>query len=181
EVTLVTPGTPMTTGTNAANLYQPINLHANTPAMRFTVPSAIKLGAGESVQVELLPSKTGAKARTVVTFEAMNDPSGNFQQFQAVDCNQFSQSAGTGRAEVALEIEVPASATLPDGRARLFKRSGSRLEVVSEDPLRAATGVARIRLSPDNDVTGDRHAASCNYDERTQPIQEKIKLTLENK
>jgi hypothetical protein len=180
EVTLVTAGTG-TTAQGAAGMYQPINLHANAPPTRFTVPSAIKLGAGESVQVELLPAKSGAKARTVVTFEAMNDPSGNFQQFQAVDCNQFSQSAGTGRAEVALEIDVPAQSMLPDGRARLFKRSGSRLEVVSEDPLRSSAGVARIRLSPDNDVTGDRHAASCNYDERTHTIREKIELKLENK
>jgi len=148
---------------------------------RFTVPSPVKLGSGESVQVELFQPRMAAKARSVVTFEAMTDPSANFQQFQAVDCNQLSTSTGTGRAEVAIEVDVPASAPLPDGRVRLFKRSGGKLEVVSEDPLRTGVGLARIRLSPDNDVTGERHATSCNYDERAHTIREKLELRVDNK
>jgi hypothetical protein len=76
---------------------------------------------------------------------------------------------------------VPSKEALPDGRVRLFKRAGSRLDVVSEDPLRSSAGVARIRLSPDNDVTGDRHQVTCAYDERTKTIKEKIELKIENK
>jgi hypothetical protein len=148
---------------------------------RFTVPGWVRLGSGESVQVELFPPRTAAKPRTVVVFEAMPDQSASFQQFQAVDCNQLATSVGTARAEVALEVDVPTKAALPDGRVRLFKRTGSRLEVVTEDPLRSIAGVARIRLSPDGDVTGERHAVSCNYDEHAHVIKEKIEVKLENK
>jgi hypothetical protein len=179
DLTLVTTGAMSPTAPVTA--YQlGVQRPQGAPA-RFIVPSAVRLGSGESVQVELLPSKLGARARSVVTFEAMADVSGNFQQFQALDCNQLSTNTGTGRAEVALEVDVPSKDALPDGRVRLFRRAGSRLEVVSEDPLRSSAGVARIRLSPDNDVTGDRHAVTCNYDERTKTIREKIELKLENK
>jgi hypothetical protein len=149
--------------------------------IRFVVPNAVKLGSGESVQVELLPPRVAAKARSAVTFEAMTDPSGNFQTFQATDCNQLSTSTGTGRAEVAVEVDVPAASPLPDGRVRLFRRAQGRLEVVSEDPLRSSTGVARIRLSPDNDIVGERHQTSCAYDERAHTIKERIELKLDNK
>lgn len=148
---------------------------------RFVVPGAVRLGTGESVQVELFPAKTNAKARSIVAFEAMPDPSASFQQFQAVDCNQLSASVGTSKAEVALEVDVPTKEALPDGRVRLFRRAGTRLEVITEDPLRSSAGVARIKLSADTDVTGERHAASCNYDEHAHTIKEKIELKLENK
>ena len=148
---------------------------------RFTVPSAVRLGAGESVQVELFPSRTKAKPHSVVVFEATPDQSASFQQFQAVDCNQLSQSVGTSKSEVSLEVDVPTKDALPDGRVRLFKRAGSRLEVVTEDPLTSVAGVARIRLAPDTDVTGERHAVSCNYDEHAHVIREKVEVKLENK
>ena len=56
-----------------------------------------------------------------------------------------------------------------------------RLEVVTEDPLSSIAGTARIKLSPDTDVTGERHALSCNYDEHAHVIREKIEVKLENK
>jgi len=177
ELTLVGNGTTPITALNPIYAQQ----RAPTAPTRFVVPNAVKLGAGESVQVELLPPRVGAKARSVVTFEAMTDPSGNFQAFAATDCNQLSTSTGAGRAEVVVEVDVPASSPLPDGRVRLFKRTQARLEVVSEDPLRSSTGVARIRLSPDNDIVGERHATSCNYDERAHTIKERIELKLDNK
>ncbi|MEO8552662.1 MAG: hypothetical protein ABI678_21945 [Kofleriaceae bacterium] len=170
ELTLVNPGD--------LAVAQPTKAAAPT---RFVVPSAVRLGTGESVQVELFPPRTNAKARSVVTFEAMPDPSASFQQFQAVDCNQLSASVGTSKAEVTLEVDVPTKDALPDGRVRLFRRAGTRLEVVTEDPLRSVAGVARIKLSADNDVTGERHAASCNYDEHAHTIKEKIELKVENK
>jgi len=171
ELTLVNPGDP-----GGAQPTKP----AAAPT-RFVVPSAVRLGTGESVQVELFPPRANAKARSVVTFEAMPDPSASFQQFQAVDCNQLSASVGSSKAEVTLEVDVPTKDALPDGRVRLFRRAGTRLEVVTEDPLRSVAGVARIKLSADNDVTGERHAASCNYDEHAHTIREKIELKVENK
>jgi hypothetical protein len=163
-------------------LVDPSAITATRPSgTRFTVPSAVRLGAGESVQVELFPPRTKAKPHSVVVFEATPDQSASFQQFQAVDCNQLSQSVGTSKSEVSLEVDVPTKDALPDGRVRLFKRAGSRLEVVTEDPLTSVAGVARIRLSPDTDITGERHAVSCNYDEHAHVIREKVEVKLENK
>jgi hypothetical protein len=151
---------------------------ARTPT-RYTVPGIVRLGAGETVQVELAPPRLAAKVRPVVTFEAMPDPSANFQQFQAVDCNQLSaQVAGAGHAEVALELDTPGQ--LPDGKVRLFERAGARLDVLSEDQLHSTPGIARIRLASDSEIVGERRATSCNYDERNRTIHEKIELSLEN-
>jgi hypothetical protein len=155
-------------------------VHApGAPPTRFAVPGAVRLGAGETVQVELMPPRVGAKVRPVVTFEAMADPSANFQQFQAVDCNQLStQVAGAGHAEVALELDTPSE--LPVGKVRLFQRDGARLDVISEDQLHATPTLARIRLASDSEIVGERHAASCNYDEHARTIREKIELAVEN-
>jgi len=150
--------------------------------VRFTVPTPVHLGNGESVQVELVPPRTAIKARSVVTFEAVPDTSASFQGFPAMDCNQVAGGgAGTARAEVAVELDVPGSVALPDGRARLFKRKGDKLEVVSEDPLRTSPGIARVRLAPDSDIVGERRALSCTGDEHTRTIHEKIEVKIENK
>ncbi len=154
---------------------------AQANATRFTVPSSVRLGAGESVQVELFPQRQNAKARSVVVFEAVPDQSASFQQFQAVDCNQLSQTVGTAKSQVSLEVDVPTKDQLPEGKVRLFKRSGGKLDVVSEDPLHSSAGLARINLAPDTDVTGERHAVSCNYDEHAHVIREKIEVKLDNK
>ena len=173
DLTLIDPGT-------SGGAAQPSTKPRAVPN-RFVVPNAVRLGSGESVQVELFVPRTSAKARTVALFEAMPDPSPSFQQFQAVDCNQFSTSVGTSKTELALEVEVPTKSALPDGRVRLFKRAGQRLEVVTEDVLHSVAGIARITLNNDDQIEGERHALSCNYDERGHVIREKIELKLENK
>ena len=150
--------------------------------VRFGVPSPVHLGNGESVQVELIPPRTGIKTHSVVLFEAMPDPSANAQGYPAVDCNQLaSVGNNTSRAEVGVELDVPPGMSLPDGRVRTFRRKGDRLEIVSEDALRTSPGVARVRLAPDTDIVGERRALSCNGDERTRTIHEKIEVKVENK
>ncbi|HUJ63094.1 MAG TPA: hypothetical protein VLX92_31570, partial [Kofleriaceae bacterium] len=62
------------------------------PPQRFAIATPVRLGAGETVQVELVPPRTGAHPRRVVVFEPMPDPSGNFQAYPSTDCNQLSQS-----------------------------------------------------------------------------------------
>ncbi len=173
DLTLVSPAP----GSGVAEL---TTRPSGAPA-RFVVPNAVRLGTGESVQVELFAPRTHAKSRTVVIYEAMPDPSPSFQQFQAVDCNQFSTSAGTSKTELALELDIPTKTSLPDGRVRLFKRSAQRLEVVTEDALRSIAGVARIALDKDDQLEGERHAVSCTYDERAHAIHEKVEVKLENR
>ena len=61
--------------------------------VKFVVPSPVRLGAGESVQVELMKPRVAAKARSIVTFEAMPDHGLNLQ-YQGQDCNQLNGTAG---------------------------------------------------------------------------------------
>ncbi len=176
ELTLVAGSTPVVAGVRTAGTRP-------TPAPdRFTIPGPVRLGSGDSVQVELVPARLSAKARPIVTFEAMSDPSAQYQTDPNVDCTAFNGTGmGNGRAEVALELDVPSQTPLPEGRVRLFRRHGARLEVVSEDQLRTATGLARIRLAPDSAIAGERRAVTCNVDERAHTVHEKVEVKLENK
>jgi len=173
ELTLVT-------GANPQPAVPGLPVRPAQPPGRYAVPSHVHLGAGESVQVELIPRRTAAKARTVVAYEAMQDLSASFQLYPASDCTQLSNTpAGQGRSDLALELDVPGA--LPDGRVRLFRRKTDRLELVGDDALRTAAGVVRIRVAADSDLVGERHAISCTVDERARTIHEKVELKLENR
>ena len=149
---------------------------------RYTIATPVHLGAGQSVQVELIPAKQSAKARSVVTYEAMPDPSLGFQAYPNTDCNQFNGvGMGNGRAEVAVEVDVPTKDALPDGKVRLFRKKGERLEVVSEEPLRSSAGIARMRVAPTTEIIGERKALGCTYDENKHVVTEKIEVKVENK
>jgi hypothetical protein len=173
EITLVSGGNAATAGPTAASLGAP---------RRFTLKAPVKIGANDSVQVELAPPRTGAKVRSVVAYEAMADPSSTTVGEPNLECTSYNGSGmGTGRAEVAVELDVPAGATLPDGRVRLFRRHSDRLEVVSEDQLHAAAGVARVRVGPSSEVVGERRAITCNVDEQARTMTEKLEVRVENK
>ncbi len=147
---------------------------------RFAVPAAAHLGSGETLQVQLVPPRIAAKTRAVVMFEAMPDPTAA-QSGPNTDCNQFNGiGMGSGKSDVTVELDVP-NVTLPEGRVRLFRRQGSRLEVLTEDQLRPGAGSVRIRLATDGELTGERRAVSCNYDEQTRTIHETIEVSLESK
>jgi hypothetical protein len=170
EVTLVSA----TTG--AAALRPP------PASLRFAVASPIKLGAADAVQVELTPARTGAKVRPVVTYEATTDLSASHQEEANQDCTYNNGvGMGQGRSELAIELDLPSTTTLPDGKVRLFRRKGDRLEVLSEDTMHSLAGVARIKLAADTEVTGERKAVTCNVDERAHTIVEKIEVRVENK
>lgn len=151
------------------------------PATSFSVPSPVRLAAGDSVRLELVPARTAARVRPIVVYEPAADEAANHQDEPSIDCSSGTLGGSGGRSTVALEVDVPAQVTLPDGPVRLFRRRGDRLEVVSEDVLRATAGVARIKLARDGDITGARRALSCNVDERAQTIEEKIEIRVENK
>jgi hypothetical protein len=149
--------------------------------LRFTVPSPVRLAAGDAVQVELFPARVAAKAVPVVAYEAMEDPSPGYQDLPGSDCSEYTGGGLGGTTELALELAVPSAALLPEGRVRLFRRQGERLEIVSEEDLRPGAGVARIKLSGDAEITGERKALSCNVDEHAKTIHERVRVRLENK
>jgi hypothetical protein len=179
EVTLASGGGTSPAAASPLGVTAP---HTPTPPVRFVVPTPVHIGVGEAVQVELVPPRTAAKVRTVVTYEAVPDASAQYQGYPATDCNQPAGVGGSnGHADIAVELDMPASLVLPDGRVRLFRRKGDRLEIVSEDPLHASPGLARMNLTPDVDITGERRALACTTDERTRTIHEKIEVKVENK
>lgn len=174
ELTLVNGGTA---SAPAGDFLRPA-----PPPVQFAVPSQVRINQGESVQVELIPSRTAAKARSVILYEAMSDPSSSFQAYPGIDCNQFGGTgASNGRAVVAVELDVPAQIVLPDGKVRLFRRRAGRVELVTEDALRASAGLARIAISTEGGITGERHAVACNYDEHAHTIHEAIEVRIDNK
>jgi len=147
---------------------------------RVTLPAPVRLAAGDAVQVELVPARVAAKATPLVTYDAMEDPSSGYTDAAGKDCTEYSTSTG-GTAELALELAVPSQATLPEGRARLFRRQGERLEIVGEEDLRSSAGAVRIKLAGDAEVIGERKAVSCNVDERAKTIHERVVVRVENR
>lgn len=150
-------------------------------ALRFTIPNPVRLAAGDAVQLELLPARTALKVQPVVTYEAMEDPSSGYQEAPGIDCTEYSGGGIGGTSELAIELAVPSTAALPEGRVRLFRRGGGRLEVVSEEDLRSSAGLARIKLAGGGEVVGERKALSCSVDERAKTIHERVTVRVENK
>jgi hypothetical protein len=189
DLTLVT-GVLNQANQQAVNPYgygTPVPQRAADPTTSYTVPRRVKLGKGDSVQVELMPAKSGTKTSKVVLLELAQDQSINYTTYPAQDCYAYV-AASTPHAQVALEVQVGKG--MPEGRVRLFRRksgsgsSSDRLEVASEDTLHvnAQTGVARIGLSSaDSEITGERKQLECRFDDRTRTLREKIEMKVENK
>jgi len=154
---------------------------AQQPPARFAIATPVRLAQGASVQLELVPPRLAAKARSVITLEAIPDPSPGAPVVPATDCSQTSGAgAELTRTDVAIELDAPARAALPDGKARLLRRRAGRLELVAEEPLRTGPGVVRIRVAPDHDITAERRAVTCSFDERAHTIRESIEVALDN-
>lgn len=158
-----------------------VTAKAGAVPLRFTVPHPVRLGAGDAVQVELVPARIAAKVVPVVSYEAMEDPSSGYTEVPGADCSEYSGGGVGGTSELALELSVPSQTALPEGKVRLFRRQGERLDVVSEEDLRSSAGSARIKLAGDTEVTGERKAVSCTADERAKTIHERVTVRVDNK
>lgn len=157
----------------------------STPPQTFTVPRPVTIAAGGTVQVELMPARSGVGARRVVLFETQQDMSASYQSYAYYDCYTYNQPMNTGaRGELALEIDAPSKgAVLPEGKVRVFKRKGDSLELLGEDQLKvnASTGHARLRLGSDDAISGSKAQKECKFDDRTRTLKEKFEVVLENK
>src|SRR5262249_2083485 len=83
-----------------------VDATTKSPA-RYTIAQPVKLGAGQQVQVPLVPPQKKATAKTVVLYEAIPDLSAGFQGYANTDCTQYNANTGPGTAEVAVEVDVP--------------------------------------------------------------------------
>mgnify|MGYP000169677663 CR=1 FL=1 len=142
------------------------------PPQRFAPSARVQLAAGETTTVDLTPPRVGVRTRPVVVVE------GPLEQLDVTagavtDCSQ-SPTSEPGAAAWMLEVDTPGVA-LPDGKARLYRRRAGVLEPVSEEPLRTAPGVARVWMATAGELTVERSAASCNFDEARHQIREVVR------
>lgn len=157
-----------------------------TPAVEpvsFTVPRPVTVSAGGTVQVELMPARSGVSAHKVVVYETALDQSAQWQTYPNSDCYGYvppNQSRGTQ----ALEVDAPTKgAVLPEGKVRVFRRKGDTVELMGEDDLKvnASTGSARLQLGADDKISGERRQVDCKFDDRARTLREKVEVKVENK
>jgi hypothetical protein len=159
---------------------------------RYLLPARVRIGAGESVQVELVPPRANVKATSAVIVDlmpgALDEEVPGQPQF---DCTTLfnGSTQPNPKLDTTLEVEVPTQAPLPDGKVRLFRRHGpggaaggaGHLEVLSEDQLRSAAGAARIPIaSADADLKVTRTQGACNYDEARRRLDEHVDIEVES-
>ncbi len=153
-------------------------------APRYVVPTRVHLETGQATQVDLIPIRRTANARSVVTYEAMSPPAADSEDSPGTDCSQFGGGTIEGKFEMALEIAGGSGTALPEGRVRVFRRKAERVELVGEGSLRSTATGMRIPIASgelgDTQLDGSRRALSCNYDERAGTVTEKIEIKLEN-
>ena len=148
----------------------------------FKVPRRVHVGAGETIQVELAPAKKSVPARKVIVVEPAPDQSASFQAYPAQDCYAYAPPGQGAKADVALEIDTTGGQALPEGRVRLMRKSGDKLEVGGEDVLRvnAAQSTARIRLAAASDIVSEQRQVDCRFDDHARQLHEKIEVKVEN-
>jgi hypothetical protein len=152
------------------------------PDATFKVPRRVHVGAGETIQVELAPAKKAVPAKKVIVVEPAPDQSASFQAYPAQDCYAYAPPGQGAKADVSLEIDTTGAQTLPEGRVRLMRKNGDKLEVGGEDVLRvnAATSTARIRLATASDIASEQRQVDCRFDEHARQLHEKIEVKVEN-
>jgi hypothetical protein len=148
----------------------------------FKVPRRVHVGAGETIQVELSPAKKSVPARKVIVVEPTPDQSASFQAYPAQDCYAYAPPGQGAKADIAFEIDTSGGQALPEGRVRLMRKSGDKLEVGGEDVLRvnAATSTARIRLASATDIASEQRQVDCRFDDHARQLHERIEVKVEN-
>jgi hypothetical protein len=147
------------------------------PGGSFTAPAPVRLGDGETSQVELFSPRAGATLHPAVVVEATTDESASFRATPNKECAHSFSTPGV--AETTVEVDVPAQTPLPDGRVRTFRRNHGRLEAVGEARLHAIPGRARIPLAPDPAITAER-STECTLDAAARTMRERVEIHLDN-
>lgn len=151
------------------------------PPPAFVVAAPVRMASGDAVQVDLLPPRIAAPVHPVITFEALRDPAPATTD-GSNDCARLNGAEPeVARSELALELALPPATALPDGKVRLYRRHAGATELVSEDDLRLATGVARIRIAPAREITGQRRTTACTVDEHARSLREVVEVQVDNK
>lgn len=143
---------------------------------RFELPDPITLEGDDDVMVKLAPPFRSAKAHPVVAIDASTDALTANAADTGQDCSVNDSPAGA--IEPSLELDLPASAKLPDGHVAIFRRTKDRLEPLGEDDFHATPGHVRFKLTGEPELTFHRAASNCTFDDRAQVVKEHVEIAI---
>jgi hypothetical protein len=154
---------------------------ATSRPQTWKVPGRVTVRSGQPMQVELVPRKVGAKYKTALMYEAIDESAVEGTTSPVMDCSYIPTAHRIGEY-----LEVDLGAPLPNGPVRLLRRVGNELVVVGTDQLRGSTnsGVVRINVTGNDGVpiTGERTQinAQCTVSPSGRSLTEELELTITN-
>ncbi|MGE0871067.1 MAG: DUF4139 domain-containing protein [Kofleriaceae bacterium] len=156
-----------------------ISSGTNGKAEALDIATPTTLIAGRTSQVELIPARRGVKARAAMIYEPNADPTEYRRRLPTFDCNMLD-GAYEDDVKRILELALPREVVLPAGLVRVFRRNQDRVEALDSQQLTMRPGFARLELRGTAEISGDRRATSCNFDERARILNEQIEVSLQS-
>lgn len=150
----------------------------------FALDQPMDLRSGSSVQLELFQPQSGAKSEEILVYEPLANTAYYATGYPQTDCTTYQYQAVKTFSEKFVEVALASPARrLPDGRARLYRRSaGGALELIGEETVVADSGRSlRLRTGTTEEVKGERRQLSCQMGASTRDLTEKIEVKVTNK
>ncbi|HEU5056277.1 MAG TPA: DUF4139 domain-containing protein [Kofleriaceae bacterium] len=149
----------------------------------FALEQPMDLRSGSSVQLELFQPQSGARSEEILIYEPLANTAYYATGYPQTDCTTYQYQAVKTFSEKYVEVALQATRRLPDGRARLYRRSaGGALELVGEETVVAGDDrTLRLRTGTTEEVKGERRQLSCQMGASTRDLTEKIEIKVLNK
>jgi hypothetical protein len=151
----------------------------------FPLDQPMDLRAGAAVQLELFEPQVAARGEELVVYEPLVNNAIYVSGYPNTDCMAYQYQAVKAFSEKYLEVSLPSAAvrSLPDGRARLYRRgAGDALELVAEETVvSAGSRSLRLRTGTTEEVKGERRQLTCQPDPSGRQMTEKIEVKVHNK
>ncbi len=150
----------------------------------FALDQPMDLRAGSSVQLELFQPQSGAHSEEILVYEPLANTAYYATGYPQTDCTTYQYQAVKTFSEKFVEVALSgAGHRLPDGRARLYRRSaGGALELIGEEAVTSDDDrTLRLRTGTTDEVKGERRQLSCQVGATSRDLTEKIEVKVVNK
>ena len=149
----------------------------------FALDQPMDLRSGSSVQLELFQPQSGARSEEILVYEPLANTAYYATGYPQTDCTTYQYQAVKTFSEKFVEVALQAAKRLPDGRARLYRRTaGGALELIGEELVVAGDErTLRLRTGTTEEVKGERRQLSCQMGASTRDLTEKIEVKVVNK
>ena len=150
----------------------------------FPLDQPMDLRSGSSVQLELFQPQSGARSEEILVYEPLANTAYYATGYPQTDCTTYQYQAVKTFSEKFVEVALPGPVRkLPDGRARLYRRSaGGALELIGEETVVADDGkTVRLRTGTTEEVKGERRVIQCQPGASSKDLTEKIEVKVVNK